>query len=208
MQQSKEGDLMRLFRLVTIVGLTIITSSLALAGVDQNNSSEGKRSQVNSQKNAPTLEFGMETSFKVLDHAIDLWHDAVLKDNRKLMLHRSDEINDIIVENIQSNRLQLKMLVRQMELDNKSHSPEGKNLLEGDKHDDLSTVYRELLPKLATMINTKEELFRAISKTETFSNKYRLLGDYKSLLRRELDMPKLNLVEVPKEAPKPTAEAK
>lgn len=199
---------MRLFKLVTIVGLTIITSSLALAGVAQNSSQESKGAQVENKKSSPTLEFGMETSYKVLDHAIDLWHDAVLKDSRKLMLHRSDEINDILVENIQSNRLQLKMLVRQMELDSRNNSPEGKNMLEENQREELANEYRELLPQLATRINTKEELYRAISKTETFSNKYRLLGDYKSLLRRELDMPKLNLVEVPAEAPKPTAAAK
>lgn len=199
---------MRLFKLATIVGLTILTSGLAMAGVADQQSKQAENSQGLSKQGSPTLEFDMNTSYKVLDHAIDLWHDAVLKDNRKQMLHRSNEIDDILVENIQSNRLQIKMLVRQMEVANRNNSFEGRNLVGNDQADDHLAEYRELLPRLSGMIVTKEELYRAISRTETFSNKYRLLGDYKSLLRRELKMPGLNLVEIPQVLPERTAKDK
>jgi hypothetical protein len=42
-------------------------------------------------------------------------------------------------------------------------------------------------------LRAKEAIYRALSHTDAFSNKYRLLGDYIDLLRRELDMPKLML---------------
>jgi hypothetical protein len=42
-------------------------------------------------------------------------------------------------------------------------------------------------------LNTKEALYRSIKKTGAFSNKYRLLGDYINLLRRELELPRLKL---------------
>jgi hypothetical protein len=42
-------------------------------------------------------------------------------------------------------------------------------------------------------LNVKEMLFRSFSRSPSFSNKYRLLGDYIDLLRKELDMPRLKL---------------
>jgi hypothetical protein len=42
-------------------------------------------------------------------------------------------------------------------------------------------------------LNTKESLYRSLTKTQAFSNKYRLLGDYINLLRRELELPRLKL---------------
>jgi len=42
-------------------------------------------------------------------------------------------------------------------------------------------------------LNAKESLYRSINKTKAFSNKYRLLGDYINLLRRELELPRLKL---------------
>jgi hypothetical protein len=42
-------------------------------------------------------------------------------------------------------------------------------------------------------LNTKEALYRSITRTTAFSNKYRLLGDYINLLRRELELPRLKL---------------
>jgi hypothetical protein len=51
----------------------------------------------------------------------------------------------------------------------------------------------EELSQAITSLNTKEALYRAAVKADAFSNKYRLLGDYIDLLRRELKMPRLKL---------------
>lgn len=48
---------------------------------------------------------------------------------------------------------------------------------------------------LATL-NTKEALWLALEKTTDVSHKYRLLGDYINLLRRELHMPRLDWAAV------------
>lgn len=44
-------------------------------------------------------------------------------------------------------------------------------------------------------LNSKEALYRSVSKSDSFSNRYRLLGDYINLLRRELKMPRLKLAK-------------
>ena len=46
------------------------------------------------------------------------------------------------------------------------------------------------------LLNTKEALYRSLNKTNVFSTKYRLLGDYIDLLRRELQMPRLKLAGI------------
>jgi hypothetical protein len=42
-------------------------------------------------------------------------------------------------------------------------------------------------------LQSKRVLVDAITRTDAFSNKYRLLGDYVGLLRREVGLPKLKL---------------
>ena len=49
---------------------------------------------------------------------------------------------------------------------------------------------REAFREKLASLNTKEALCLALDKTDNFNHKYRLLGDYINLLRRELKMPK------------------
>lgn len=46
------------------------------------------------------------------------------------------------------------------------------------------------------ILNTKEALYKTINKSIAFSTKYRLLGDYIDLLRRELQLPRLKLASL------------
>lgn len=46
---------------------------------------------------------------------------------------------------------------------------------------------------LRSTLNVKKILLGSISKSDAFSNKYRLLGDYVELIRREVGLPKLKL---------------
>ena len=63
------------------------------------------------------------------------------------------------------------------------------------KPDSLAPASKESvdLQNAISNLNAKESLYRSISKTKAFSNKYRLLGDYINLLRRELELPRLKL---------------
>ena len=64
-----------------------------------------------------------------------------------------------------------------------------------DKPDSLAQPSDEALDLQIAIssLNAKESLYRSINKTKAFSNKYRLLGDYINLLRRELELPRLKL---------------
>lgn len=190
---------MRLTKLALIAGLFLIGTT-AMAG-EHNQANDGHQNQV--IENPKQLTFESNTTYQVFDHTIDLWHDAILKGNDKQANFFLDEIYDIVAEDIQTDKLQMKMLVRQIEHCYRENSSEGKNLLEGrhQENEDL-TRYKAYLPMLSSTVCIKEELYRAINKTEAFSNKYRLLGDYKNLLRRELGMPKLNMADIPTEKSK------
>ena len=58
------------------------------------------------------------------------------------------------------------------------------------------TKQEEAFQHGVSILNTKEALFRTINRSGAFSTKYRLLGDYIDLLRRELKMPRLKLASV------------
>lgn len=196
---------MRLAKLVLTAGLFLIGATIAGAGPqDQEPVDHGNQAT----KNPKQLLFEANTTYQVFDHVIDLWHDAVLKGDDKQANFYLDELCDIIVDDIQTNKLQMIMLVRQIEHCYRENSSEGKNLLEDNYDEKEITKYKDYLPVLSSMILIKEELYRAMSRTEAFSNDYRLLGDYKNLLRRELGMPKLKMAEMPAEKPKQVSTTK
>lgn len=201
LEQYRKGDIMKLTRLALTAGLILIGITV-MAG-EPNQAKVDHENQV--IRNPQQLSFELNTTYQVFDHTIDLWHDAVLKRDEKQTNFFLDEIYDIVAEDIQSDKLQMKMLVRQIEHCYRENSSEGKNLLEGNhaENEDL-TRYKKYLPILSSSVCIKEELFRAINRTEAFSNKYRLLGDYGNLLRRELGMPKLNMADIPSEKGKQT----
>ncbi|MCP4684732.1 MAG: hypothetical protein GY867_04710 [bacterium] len=51
------------------------------------------------------------------------------------------------------------------------------------------SVEQEAFSGGVAVLNFKEKMFKRIAASQAFSNKYRLLGDYMELLRRDLDRP-------------------
>lgn len=185
---------MRLAKFITIISLVLlVTTAFAADPVDQ----PSPNAQPAPAKNVPPLKFEANTTYQLLDHTTDLWHDAVLKGNERQANFYLVEINDIITEDIQTDRLQMKMVVRQIEHFYRQQSSENLNLVAGSVETEDIIRYKEFLPLISANINVKEELYQSMNRTDAFSNKYRLLGDYKDLLRRELGMPRLNVAEIP-----------
>jgi hypothetical protein len=135
--------------------------------------------------------FKPQNKFEVLSYAIDLWHDATLKGDDGKMKECRDDIQKFLEADIESDRNLIKMLTRQAVDGQVAKGEEGKNLIEEKPAKKLSKADQELVNELAQMIRTKELLVDGISRSEAFSNQYRLLGDYTDLLRKELDMPRL-----------------
>ena len=185
---------MRLAKLITSISLVLLANAAFAADpVNQPN----QNAQPEPAKNVPQMKFEANTTYQLLSHTTDLWHDAVLKGNERQANFYLVEINDIIAEDIQTDRLQMKMVVRQIEHFYRQQSSENLNLVAGSVETEDIIRYKEFLPMISANINVKEELYQSMNRTDAFSNKYRLLGDYKDLLRRELGMPRLNVAEIP-----------
>ncbi|MBD3256823.1 hypothetical protein GF377_00220 [candidate division GN15 bacterium] len=81
--------------------------------------------------------------------------------------------------------------------DNGSHDGNGEN--DTSARSDAFEA-REAFRTSLTSLNTKEALWLALERTEDVANKYRLLGDYINLLRRELKMSRLHWAAVARNA--------
>ena len=131
-----------------------------------------------------------------LSHEVDLWHDAILKRNAKRVRKHQKRIFSLIDSDIRA-RLQA---VRRYEREaNKSV----KNIVENVRADEPVSASEKYaakddikdLRKARQLVKAKEILFDSIKRTETFSNRYRLLGDYLEIVSRENRLNKIELAE-------------
>jgi hypothetical protein len=135
--------------------------------------------------------FKPQNKYEMLSYAVDLWHDATLKGDDGKIKECRDDIRKFLEADIESERNLVKMLTRQA-IDNEAgKNEEGKNLIEEKPGRKPAKADQDLVNQLVPLIRTKELLVDAMERSEAFSNQYRLLGDYIDLLRRELDMPRL-----------------
>lgn len=176
----------RLFLVVCFTFLLFALGGIVLA--DGSNGSAEDSDRVTSENTAP---FKPHNKFELLSHEIDLWHDAMLKGDERKIVECREDIQKFLEEDIESNRNLVKMLTQQVVVSEAVENDQGKNLVEQKPKKHVSKADRELIGRLSSLIKTKELLVEAIGRTEAFSNQYRLLGDYVDLLRKELDMPRL-----------------
>ncbi|RKX25421.1 MAG: hypothetical protein DRP47_09845 [Candidatus Zixiibacteriota bacterium] len=122
-----------------------------------------------------------------LAHFVDLWHDATLKGDRNLVFQRQEEIMEIIKADLGWSYQYIDECEKEWE---KSGSNYAKKSLGNDGTGKIHAKTwdnRVDFKKARSIVKTKQRIAGAISRTEAFSNKLRLLGDYQELLRRELD---------------------
>lgn len=130
-----------------------------------------------------------------ISHFIDLWHDAALKGNNSLMYQRQREI----IEIIQSDLAQSYRYLDKNEKDwDQSVNQDSKKSLGNDGvQKTRAEVWNKQvdLKEARSIVKTKQYIAGAISRTTAFSNKFRLLGDYQELLRKELNINHIELAE-------------
>jgi hypothetical protein len=136
----------------------------------------------------------INTVVKGLSAEIDLWHDAALKRNGKRMRSHEKRIFDIIENDIQARDRVIYRFENEVvrstanvvgEPGRPAEAPIGEQV---EMRDDIKD-----LRQARQLVKAKELLFDSIKRTETFSNRYRLLGDYLEIVKRE---GRLNTVEV------------
>ncbi|HEX2898071.1 MAG TPA: hypothetical protein VHP63_08495 [candidate division Zixibacteria bacterium] len=176
--------------ILTAAGLVLALSICAMAGDNGVASAAAKkefRFDVREAERTATVE-------KNLSHEIDLWHDSALKRNGKRMRAHEKRIFDMIQDDLQArDRLiyryeneaagSVKNVVQEPGTVSAAPAVEKRQAVNDIKD----------LRKARQLLKAKELLFDSIKRTDTFSNRYRLLGDYLEIVRRES---RLNTVEL------------
>ncbi len=182
MNAETDGANMKARTIIVFIGLAlIIIAPAALAGQGQSTDREAGKL------------FDFNTTRDRLEHAVDLWHDANLKGNRAGAEEKYESILVLLGQDIVSSRRMLRLFAQERLLQHSATDIEEKNLLESNGHEAEMEVERKEIEQLAALINTKVAIKDAIDRSKVFSNRYRLLGDYINLLRKELDIPKVKL---------------
>ncbi len=131
---------------------------------------------------------------KNLSHEIDLWHDASLKRNGKRMRGHEKRIFGIIQEDIQARDKVIHRYENEAGHSIKEVVTEPGPVASAPAIEKRAAVDDiKDLRKAKELVKAKELLFDSIKRTETFSNRYRLLGDYLEIVNRES---RLNTVEL------------
>jgi len=136
-----------------------------------------------------------KVAFDQLICTINLWHDANLKQDNKMIRKYEAAIFELIRTDLASSR----RVVQQHEAEVRRSAREynrpyntrvGSRDDRNDLHDDVQDHYRA-----SQLLKRKEHLAASLFRATAFSNKYRLLDDYAEVLRRELGMNRIEIAE-------------
>ena len=133
--------------------------------------------------------FTINETINHLSHHIDLWHDANLKGDREKIELYEAVIDDIVSKDIAQSKNNVRNYAQLAVLENVSGN-------EAESQADLNqSAVRpsEVFKGMVSNLNSKKKMAEALQKTKTFSNKFRLLGDYIYLLQQELKMVRIEV---------------
>lgn len=172
----------RLSLAVLLVGLVLVGMSWAAAG---DNAPAPKEIRHDKQEIAQAKQ-----ALGELKESIDRWHMANLEgDPDKVERHQSKLFGIIRADIKQSHTFVQR---REKEADQSAGD------LQGMDNREQRQGLRTDLTNLKTsrqLVMVKENLFFALKRSKTFSNKYRLLNDYVELLQREFGVVRMELAE-------------
>ncbi|MFQ5452983.1 MAG: hypothetical protein ACE5D6_02205 [Candidatus Zixiibacteriota bacterium] len=130
-----------------------------------------------------------------LSTAIDYWHDAYLKGDRKKITIYEKKINIIIENDIKLTSRKISKAENEVKLSAiESKVNKGSKIARLDDKADLRNDKKDLI-KASNLLKVKKRLLHGLRKGDSFSYKYRLLGDYQEIIRRELGIERIELVE-------------
>jgi hypothetical protein len=134
-----------------------------------------------------------------LSGTIDLWVEANLTGHNKKARGYEESILEQIQADIAFSRQQLERYEAEVHSFAKEYNRPHQSRVA--RHDDRADLRDDLkgLHLARQLLKEKERLASSLRKVTAFSNKYRLLGDYMDVMRRELGITKVELVEDAKE---------
>ncbi len=164
---------------ITILSVSILVILFSFGFTDDNNNQKIWDNIVETQQ-VDRDSKQIKVSMVKLSHFVDLWHKANLKGDNKKVFQYEQDILAVVQYDLQvSHKFVSKK--EQMQLKgkmNKTHVKANSNL-----------------GKMNSIYNAKKRLIGSFSKSTSFSNKLRLVGDYRELMRRELDLSIVRLAE-------------
>lgn len=125
-----------------------------------------------------------------LTKLIDEWHAAVLASERGRSERIENKILSVISEDITSQQMRVRELAHEVtsEPPVKSSADQGVDGKEYRENPVPNDAAENEFREHHTLLKAKQIIARSVRNSKAFSNKYRLLGDYVDLLRRELGM--------------------
>ncbi|KAA3630965.1 MAG: hypothetical protein DWP97_14215 [Calditrichaeota bacterium] len=134
-------------------------------------------------------------TFNNLSLAVDFWHDANLKGDRKASDEHMQMICQIIEDDIkatykEASYAKLESTYSKEEAKAKQNSKSSKKDDRFDYVDDKQDSNR-----IDLYVKSKQHLFKALKQSNSFGFKYRLLADYQQLLRQEMEQEKIEIAE-------------
>ncbi|TFH50004.1 MAG: hypothetical protein E4G89_04000 [Methanothrix sp.] len=172
---------------VLLVGLVLVSMSWAASG-------DKAQAQKEISPDKPEIAQAKQ-ALNEFKESIDRWHMANLEgDPAKIERHQS-QIYAIIRADIKQSQAFVQR--REKEAGQSAGDLQGTNCREQpqDLRADLMN-----LKSARQLVMVKENLFLALKRSQTFSNKYRLLNDYVELLQRESGVVRMELAEDGREA--------
>ena len=169
----------RFLQTVAVVGVAVIVGAGALWAGDK---TECKKKQPDKQTAATEPERRVDYTLEGLSHAVDLWYDAILKGDEALAGRYEKLIDNILSEDIAATRLACERLEEKTDSDRMKHA---------------RAECGQETERVKLLIKEKSELARQVRNGDNFGEKYRRLGIYINLLRRELGMPKVKFADLP-----------
>jgi hypothetical protein len=178
------------YHLVFIILVSVLTSGAVAAG-NYLEKKQDKREISQDKKELGTTSATLDR----LSVTIDRWVETNLTGHNKKANSYEESILAQIKADIASSQRQLERFEAEVHSSAKEYnhfhqSPVAHRDDRADLRDDVKDLHlaRRLLKE-------KERLASSLHKAKAFSNKYRLLGDYMEVMRRELDIVRVELAE-------------
>ena len=170
--------------LTKIIGIMIILGGTATVG-DAKDASQP----------AAVPLCSLESTITRMQQDYQEWVAATLRDDDNAATVHEQALKSAVWLDLMRCEDRVRLLAKQVTLSRDSLGTVHDANAESDFKDALSNL------------KAKQALNRSITSTDAFSNKYRLLGDYIYLLRKELKMRPPELADVPKEHDEQTTNA-
>jgi len=189
------------YYLISFIIMFALTAGVAVAG----NYFEKRQDRKEIRQDKKELGATSATYTK-LSSNIDRWVEANLKGNDKKAQNYEEVILELIGADITSTRRMIEQhkaeVLRSTREYNSLHNT---RVARCDDRADLREDVSDL-NQAKQLLSVKERLASTLKQSTAFSNKYRLLGDYLEVLRRELGITRVELAEDVKELHEDRAE--